>query len=389
MRIAAAFLAVMLGAEVVRNALVIQLAENSPGAAARVWPNHPDVAISQGMTAIGAAAHRGKPADAAALSKIARAAAKAPLAPEPFLVRGVQAQVAGDAGTAQRAFLAAEWRDPRSLAARYFLADTYFRSGDARHGLPEFAALARLAPDGTVKVAPFVATYASDRANWPMLRALFRSDPPLQDVVLGTLAGNAANAEAILALADAEHRNAASPWLPSLLEKLIAAGQYRQARAVWANVAHVRTGTDALLFDPRFSNKNAPPPFTWALTSSAVGMAERQAGGRLHVIFYGQDQGVLARQLLVLAPGAYRLAMHVAGGGSHRSSLRWTLTCAGAASPTAEARLDSLGSRPWTFQVPPGCTAQWLDLIGSSSDIPQQVDVTISDLSLSKAESSG
>jgi hypothetical protein len=65
------------------------------------------------------------------------------------------------------------------------------------------------------------------------------------------------------------------------------------------------------------------------------------------------------------------------------------LTCAGAASPTAEARLDSLGSRPWTFQVPPGCTAQWLDLIGSSSDIPQQVDVTISDLSLSKAESSG
>ena len=52
---------------------------------------------------------------------------------------------------AERAFEAAQWRDPRSLPAAYFLADRYFQTGDMRStGSREVAALARLSPSGIV-----------------------------------------------------------------------------------------------------------------------------------------------------------------------------------------------------------------------------------------------
>ena len=55
----------------------------------------------------------------------------------------------------------------------------------------------------------------------------------------------------------------------------------------------------------------------------------------------------------------------------------------------ASAGLDALTARPLTFEVPADCPAQRLELSGSSSDIPRQVDVTIHDLALVKAGANG
>src|SRR3954452_7140384 len=166
-------LALLLATQIIRNAIALANAPTDPAAAARVWSGHPDVELSLGMTAIGDATRQRKPVGDAIFKTIDDAALKAPLAPEPFLVRGVQAELAGKPEAARLAFLAAEWRDPRSLPARYFLANDYFRSGDVSRGLREFAALARLAPNGVGNVAPYIATYARVRANWPRFRALF------------------------------------------------------------------------------------------------------------------------------------------------------------------------------------------------------------------------
>lgn len=381
-QLSAAALALLLGVAVAGDAIVGALVETNPQLAARVWPGHPDVELALGMTKIGAAAHRGRAVGPDVFRSIDAAAAKAPLAAQPYLVRGVQAQIAGNARLAQRAFEAAERRDPRSLPARYFLAEHYLRTGNVRRGLVEYAALARLAPNGILSATPFVASYARDPSRWPQLKTLFGAEPELQEMTLEAMARDPANTAAILALADTAHRTAASPWLPTLVASLVAQGQYRQARSIWAEIAHVQTKPTELLFDSGFSNAAPPAPFNWTLTSSTVGLAERQPGGKLHAIFYGQEDGVLASQLLILDPGPYRLAMKVDGGGPQTPSLRWTLTCANAQAPFATARLDALTGQPWTFVVPAGCGAQRLELAGSSSDIPQQVDVTLRGLSL-------
>ena len=374
--------ALLLAVQIVRNAAVVALAERSPDSAAHIWRGHPNAELALGMTEIGRAARGGHPVAPSVFSMIDNAARKAPLAPEPFLVRGVQAQLAGRTQFSTRAFMAAEQRDPRSLPAHYFLADHFFRTGDSRGGLREAAALARLAPGGVASMAPYVAAYAKDPATWPQLREIFSSNSDLEAAALRAMASDAANADAIVALADEQHRSPTLAWVPTLLSSLVEAGQYVKARAIWANVSHARIAPGQTVYDSAFADPNSPQPFNWELMSSAVGLADRQARGRLHLIFYGQQDGLLARQLLLLPPGPYRMTMAASGSLARGRALTWSIRCDRGQSPFSAASLDVVATRPWTFTVPTGCAAQWLELSGVSSDVPQQSDFTISGLKL-------
>lgn len=381
------FVAALLAIQVVRSAAVNALAGFRPFQARQFWSGHPATALSLGMTEIARASRARRPVPPVAFAMISDAAAKEPLAPEPFLVRGVQAQLAGESAAAQRAFEAAQWRDPRSLPAAYFLAGRYFETGDSARGLREVAVLARLAPTGNGTVAPYLAAYAADPANWPKLRQLFEANPGLADPTLTKLASNAATVPAVLALANPGASARAAPWLPPLLNSLVGAGQYGQARAIWERVSGFPARSAELVHDAGFVDKAAPPPFNWALTSSTVGVAERQSGGRLHITFYGQEDGFLATELLLLPSGRYRLSLQLLGDSARARALAWSIWCDKADAPIASVTLDVAAVNGWTFQVPAGCPAQWLKLSGSSSDVSQQSDVSIAGFKLEKASS--
>jgi hypothetical protein len=380
--------ALLTGVEIVRNAAVVQYAETKPQLAARIWPSHPASKLWLGLTEIGQSARRRAPVAPSTFDLVWNAARKAPLFPEPFLVRGIQAQLAGNQQVAEQAFLAARLRDGRSIPARYFLAEQYFRRGDAPRGLREIAVLARLVPDGITNLAPYVGSYAKDPRNRAQLRSLFHSDPMLEQAALTTLASDPRNADLILGLATPAKQ--APQWTEMLLRSLIAAGQYGKSQQVWARLAHVAPVSSSI-FDAGFAGSDAPAPFNWTLTSSTVGLAERQPGGRLHVIYYGQDDGLLASQLLLLKPGRYRLAMGISGESSRAGGLSWKLTCADSKAQLFSLALSALkgpGSGV-TFDVPADCAAQSLELAGSAPELAQQVDVTISGLSLTREQSSG
>lgn len=372
----------LLAIQVVRNSVVAGFATTKPAEAFRAWSDHPAVELSLAMTQIAQASRAGRQAPRAAFAMIGDAAIKEPLAPEPFLVRGVQAELARDGATAQRAFEAAQWRDPHSLPAAYFLADRYVRTAQVARGLREIAALARLSPYGTGLVAPYLAAYAAEPANWPELRKLLGANPDLADPTLIALARNAATAPAVLALADRREKARNAPWLAPLLATLTSAGQYGEARAIWQRMTGV-SSTD-LLYDASFRDKASPPPFNWALTSSSVGLAERQAGGRLHVLFYGEEDGFLASEMVLLQPGEYRLSMQLLGDQARARELNWSIWCDKVEAPIASTRLDVAAAHGWTFKVPVACPAQWLKLSGVSGEMPQQADVTIAGLSLER-----
>jgi hypothetical protein len=384
----AVIVALLVAVLAVRNAAVQAWVELEPQRAVAVWSGHPDAQMSLAMIQIAQAMRDRKPIPPSVFKRIDQAALRAPLAPEPFLVHGVATDLAGNGAAAERDFLAAQHRDPRSLAAAYFLADRYVRSGDAERGLKQIAILARLAPGGPANVAPYLATFAANRSNWPQLRTLFRTEPELGDAALRALAMDPANAPAILALANARQRSPSAPWAPILLGRMVAAGQFGQARAIWSSVSNLGVTADTLLFDSGFSNPAPPPPFNWELASSTVGVAERRPGGALHVMFYGQEDGALARQLLVLPAGAYQLTMRLQPGSEHPEVLYWTARCATGSGEISRIRLDQATSG-WNFQVPGGCPAQWLELIGSAADVPQQSDATLSSLALRRGGGSG
>jgi hypothetical protein len=304
---------------------------------------------------------------------------------EPFVVRGVQAQVVGNHQAAIESFQAALLRDGRSVPARYFLAEQYFQRGDAGSALKEVATLARMVPGGVDNMAPYIASYAKDPRDRLQLLALFRSDHSIEQAALTVLAADPANADLVLSLAAPS--GGPPSWSARLLESLVGAGQYGKARAVWAKTFRVEPSSD-LLFDAQFKRGDVPGPFNWTLASSALGLADRQPGGRLHVIYYGQDDGTLVTQLLLLKPGRYRLSMQTSGDSSHARSLGWTITCA--SSHTSLLSLPLGVPDPGAvFEVPQHCEGQFLQLVGHSPDLPQQADVTISGLSLSEEHPSG
>ena len=376
--------ALLLAVQVVRNAAVDALAPLNPEEAAKFWAGHPAVEMSLGLSEIGRASRERRRIDTRIFAMIDDAAAKAPLSPDPFLVRGVQAQVGGDAEGAKRAFLAAQWRDPRSLAAAFFLANSYLRAGDVLRGLEQASLLARLSPGGAGAATPFIAAFAQDRSNWPKMRVLFRSQPELEEGLLEALARDAHNTDAVLAIADKAHRQPVSDWLPVLLSSLVTSGDYARARAIWSSVGAGRTNA-SLLFDESFSAPQPPPPFNWSLASSTIGLAERQPGGRLHTIFYGNVDGVLASELVMLPAGAYHMQLQLVGSPVHPEALQWSIRCDKSAEPVATAAVDDVASRGWSFEVPANCPAQWLELSGRSGDVAQQSDVTITGLRLERA----
>jgi hypothetical protein len=380
--VVAAIAALLVAIQIVRNAAVHALADTRPAAAASAWSGHPASEIGLALTDIARASRARRPVPQSAFAEIADAAAKEPLAPEPFLVRGVQAELAGDAVTAQRAFEAAQWRDPRSLPAAYFLADRYFRSSDVTRGLREVAALARLSPDGGDAAVPYVAQYAANPANWPALRDLFGKNPFLAQRVLVALASNIQTVPAALALLN-PRETGNRQWLVVLVQTLINSGDYPKAHAAWERLARAPAAPGDLIHDADFRDAIAPPPFNWQLTSSTVGLAERQKG-RLHVLFYGNEDGTLASQLLLLPPGAYRMSMRLLGDPARAHALTWSVWCDKAAQPLASVTLDTAAARGWQFAVPAGCSAQWLKLSGVSTDVAQQVDLSISDLRFAK-----
>jgi len=383
------FIAVLLiGAQILRNMAVGLSAPARPAQAAAAWSSNPAAELSLGMARIAEAARDRRPVPDATLSTIKQASNKAPLAAEPYLVSGVQSELAGDGATAQRSFEAAQWRDPRSLPAAFFLAGRYLQFGDADRGLREAAAFARLAPGGRTTLGPYLAAFAQDPKNWPALRNLFARERGLGEATLVALASKPQTVPAVLALADRASWTGKPEWLAPLLNTLTDAGQYQRARDIWARASGARAGE--LIHDTAFIDRASPPPFNWALTTSAVGLAERQSGKKLHILFYGQEDGTLVTQLLLLQQGTYRLSARLVGGdGDRAKALSWSIWCDKASTPLSGMTVDAAAAQGWIFQVPAGCPAQWLRVSGTSMDISQQVDVTLGDLTLQKVRTGG
>jgi hypothetical protein len=386
-------LALLASLQVVRTAVVSAYAEKQPAIAERIWSGHPEVKLSLAMTEIGQAAAGGKTVvPAAAVRRVELASKRDPLAVEPFLIKATLAKTQGHEDLAERLFVEVRTRDPRSAAARYFLAERYLSSGRARQGLDEVSALARLVPGGSRLVVPGLAKYALTPNAVPHLRRIFAANPEIGQAVLTDLAANAANAGLIMQLADArvvETAGEPAPaWQGRLLKSLIERGEFVQAQQLWSRISGIMPTSPPGPVNEGFAKINAPPPFNWTFGAGSFGVAEPAPRGKLKVIFYGRDDGDLAAQLLVLPPGQYRIAMVASSDADGKTGLEWSVTCVPGKEKLASISLKAAtasGARLGaTFTIPShGCVAQWLKLTGQAQEIARSEQATIGEFDLS------
>ena len=378
--------------QVVRSAVVQHTVASRPDVAAKLWPRHPRVALAGAMAEIGKAASAGQAPSATSVARSMTAAQHAPLAIEPLLIRGAIAQSEQDGARAERLFVEAARRDPRSAAARYFLSQHYLTAGRPDEGLRHAAVLGRLVAGGSAALVPALAAYAKSPGAIPTLRTMFAGDAALRGAVLSDLARDADNYGVIVALAGEEIGKGdplmAPGWQGQLLRALVDRGDLPRARALWLQISGLRAAPTGI-FNPQFAKLGAPAPFNWTFANGEFGFAEPGANASLQIIYYGRADAQFASQTLLLTPSTYDLRMRVtrnSEGADITSGLAWTVTCGKA--PTALLTLpvgESEGSaQPLAsqFTVPVGCPSQTIKLMGKASEFAASEQVSINDLQL-------
>ena len=387
--IGAAAVALVLAAEVSRLTLAAAYSETRPQLAAKLGPQEPDVLVSAAMAQVGQAAAAGQLPSQFAVDDLHQLGTSAPLKPEPFLVQAAVAEKAGDLLRAERLLIEARRRDPRSVAARYLLADVWLRQNRVIEGLGEMAILARLLRGSALQLVPALAQYAHTPGASGHLRQVLASNPQLKQPLLTALAADPNNLGLITELNGGETNVAgepAPPWQRRLLSALIEKGDYGEAYALWQRLSGIPASSRPLVFNNDFQRLPAPPPFNWIFASGKAGFAEPD-GGKLRVLHYGRDNADLASQVLLLSPGAYRFSAP-ASGTAASGALAWVLTCL----PTGTVLMESPVSTsppapPATFEVPTsGCPAQQLELNGRVLDMAQESDLQIAPIGLQRMQ---
>lgn len=384
-----AALALAGGYQVIRSATAANYVVDRLDLAERAWPTNPSVAMALSMRDIGRSAAKGGGASAATVARAMTAARRAPLLAEPFLIKGAMAVAESRPADAERLFVEAKRRDPRSSAARYFLAMQYFATARPLQGLDETSVLTKLVSGGSTALVPGLVQYAREPGAVPNLRRMFAANRELRDGVLASLASDADNVELVMALAGRELGNDpadAPPWQADLIKSLVARGEFTRAHALWLKISGL-SGSRRGLFNPQFAKLSPPPPFNWSLASGDFGVAEPGASGGLQIIYYGRADAEFATQLLLLPPGPYELRMQITRGAETAlpSGLTWSLTCQGAQRllqlPVA-GRAGISRALVGRFTVPANCPAQLLKLSGTAREFAESEQAMIDNLQL-------
>jgi tetratricopeptide (TPR) repeat protein len=339
------------------------------------------------MAGVGEAAVQGGDPDDATMTKLRLVAFSDPLRTEPFLVEAALAERAGNYDRATRLLTEARKRDPRSAAARYLYGDTAIRAGRIVDGLREMAVLSRLIPGAAIQLVPALSQFARLPGSAEKLTGILSQNPQLRNPLLLALAADPDNAGLILSLAGAPTPKPSADtraWESRLLIGMVERGQYDRAYDLWRQFALLPPGTHPLLFNGDFREVPAPAPFNWSLSASGAGIADT-GGGKLRVLYYARQDAVIATQMLILPPGAFRFQAPVTGRLA-AGALSWSISCVGVkGAKLMDLQLGGTESAAASFTVPASeCPGQRVQLNGHALDSPEDSDVQIGPVSLQR-----
>lgn len=324
--------------------------------------------------------------------RLAAAARRDPLAADPFTFFGMRALTAGDMRRAEQLLIEARRRNPRGRITRLALLGLYLQTDRVADASAEIAVMVRLIPRSSDLLIPELARLAAAPQTGAAVVEAIGADP-LMAHVLDRLVQNGADPDLVLRLAARQQPrpDQGEQWQARLLHSMVERGQIDRARAVWRRFARVENVSAPLIYDAEFRGQRGLVPFNWDLMASAVGSAERVSGPALEATFFGRQSGILARQLLTLSPGRYRLSMVAEGSANGQGSqLVWSLTCQPGGSALLELPVTDVSYAPKTlsgeFTVPAGgCPGQWLQLSGIAAEFPTTQSARISGLTLQRA----
>lgn len=368
-RIWTGFAATLIGLGLGMAIVVEAIAERGPlRAGLRLRPDSARLLAKDAELAL-AAGERERAADLAA-----RALRNTPFTVRALRVLGLTIDQKGDSGRADSVITTAGNWSLRDGPAHLWLYHRRAVTGDFGGALAHADIVMRRREDLRTPISRTLAAAAAvEPRTWRPIARRLDSRPNWRGAFLAALleepGGRAASAALALAL---EGREGAyrPPEQAALFQALVRGRQFQV-------LGRLRSGlvTREPLLDGGFERKDGGPPFAWSLRQAAGSSAQIVAadGGRvLETSWDGRSPAPVARQLLVLSPGAYVLSGRVwTNRPAAGAPLGWSLACAdGPRFLVPEAAPQAGGWRRFSvsFQVPAqDCDAQWLHLYGAGA----------------------
>ncbi len=285
----------------------------------------------------------------------------------------------------------------RSVSRRVALTQMWYieravEKGDVPRALQSYDRLFRTSDVARGALMPILQGASAEPAVARSVATLLETRPPWRDEYFNGLITVPPGPDNLVLLTRAMHMRATDPddaaRLTTVMKRLVDMGRAELAFNVLRSVQPLASVADGVR-NGDFEHPIGLAPFDWELTQndelSAV-LGPVSSGTALMLTGSGSHDKSFAQQLVLLAPGRYRLSF-AAGDASPAASDRpsVTLRCAVPKETTDLVRLPVAASVAprrvaAAFAVPTGCRAQWLRIIPGLSDDDAEQRPWIDDL---------
>lgn len=302
----------------------------------------------------------------------------------------------GDEPGARRLMAYAERMSRRDMPTQLWLIEAGVRNDDIPDALLHYDRALATSPRSGEALFPLLIAASDDpKIRAPLMRLLATRPPWWRDFA-ARLASEGNSGPAIYDLISALKLNGRDPLergtLAAAIGRTAAKGSPELAFKLYAKGLKVQPG---LLRDGSFEDEILLPPIDWALNSegdfsATISRGDEGSGNLLFVGARTRGTGEVARQLLMLPAGSYRLTLRVGNVSSDQPSGRpqVRVTCQqGGQQILADQHLPKVppsGTRAAAaFTVPAGCSSQVLSIIANGNSSSAE-DSWIDDIAITR-----
>jgi len=302
----------------------------------------------------------------------------------------------GDVGLARRRYSWVERLSRRDQQTHFWLANDFLQRGMIGATVEQLDLALRTSESNWDRFLPMMVAASADARVVEPLRRRLQSAPNWRDPFMARLAASAPNLSTAAQIAGSLdwHVPAQREWIAILLQRMADRGDYDLAWRFYTQVRGWPTSQrPARIVDGDFES-SGQYPFGWGLVDEDDLSAQRGArpgdkGNSLLIGVSDGHSGSVARQLLALPAGAYRISARMGGvpkEADERPNI--TVSCAGQSSPLVSLRgseaatTDEGGVFAADLSVPEGCAWQWLAVEVAGGDEPTEVSSWVDDLAI-------
>ena len=352
-----------------------------PAAVRHVWPDFAPLLIDEAN-----ALFRSPASSPGALTAKSRQLLLVfPVSETPLVLAGASAAAQGRIDEVVRNFEAARRRQPRSVPALTWITANDVQTGNYARALANLEILKRLNPEGQAVYAETAAAIAAEPGGQEPFRAALFAKQPVALQALTLLNRDSDDFGLLLAL------NVHDPARAGVvIQRLQAERGAETAFIAWLSLLpSIEAASLQWPYDGAFVGVIAPPPFSWTISREA----ELQQAGGLYISYPGSASAkpVFARQTMLVGPGRYVLQADMEGETSKEGAhFEWTISCLDPELRIAllpvEELVASIQVFSTDFEVPPGCPAQEIRLLGKPGVFPVRARTVVRQVKIRPAE---